>query len=194
MADIDKLRRLHDIVKDHPARLGIESSWDNYVAVWQELLETFHTALKEESWYKGSGAWIFFHDVNESIRLYKQKKPWSWFIPIYLEVSLSYIHRYIETGQFKEFQAFYGGSGMLRSSNRVTLMRFDEGRKKFYPCFTKKELEDEITEIKEYAWAHGFERFGPYSRESLEWREELLVKGEPCVVDHLDVCWVPYGG
>jgi hypothetical protein len=121
MTEFEKLKQMHEDVKNHPFREHSDKAlWTDYRKLLREFVDQFWKAFKLTGIeYPPS----FLHDFNAAIGNVRIH---------HIEKCIGYIHRYIETGEFKEYQTSY-----------YTYV-FDEDTQKFEPIMKKSTVDKYI--------------------------------------------------
>ncbi|MCK9556270.1 hypothetical protein M0R36_10765 [bacterium] len=154
--NIEKLRELHDQVKMHPFREAFNTI---YINSYEKVLDEFagETLIKLKEYAEinkinTSGLYNFMHNFRSTIYSFCYHKGKNPLYTEMIEKNIGYIHRFIETGEFKKFETYYSGCNIYKSMNRQRVWILKN--KRYSPVYDKEELENIISEIEEYLKKH----------------------------------------
>jgi hypothetical protein len=168
---MEELIALHDAVKQHPYRVNAEEQYyRDYRELLYKFLDVAYKVMTEKLEYvKRTRILGFYHDFSGAIMCNRTH---------HIERSIGYIHRFITTGEFKEYATYYSGCNIWKACPRLTIYKYNETEGKYIAQHSLKIIEGCLAEIKEYREKYFNERgkypeFGMYSDAHLEYFEGL---------------------
>jgi hypothetical protein len=162
---LEKLRTLHDDIKNHPWRINNNSN-PVYLADYRKLLydflDTFYQESKKTIYYEKFRNGGFYHDFRRAIGYIGEEHNW-WAID-HVDRCIQYIHMFLNTGKFNKYATFYDGCHNYKSAYSLRIYEWDDIKQNYFPIYKKDELDNIIKEIEEYKTTNGkFADRGLYS-------------------------------
>lgn len=122
----EKLKKLHDKVKEHHFRIGRNKRYaKSYGKLLKQLLDEFEATLKQTKIWNRENIWMFFHEAWSNAFHFEMgdktytEIPSGWKcgdeaqmdkdIMIETEKIIGDIHKFIKTGEFDTFHTYYTG-------------------------------------------------------------------------------------
>ena len=168
--DLEELVDIHDAIKQHPYRKEFSKEYmSSYYKLLTKLKEKFWDYIKITKYYTDyTSLPEFYHDFGWSSRaLYYDKIPPEAIQ--HQELCISAIHHFLETGKFDEYYTYYGGCNILPHGARQRKYVWNEVKKQHLPVYKKSEILAMIKDIRDHLKDKGFQKFGMYSEEMVDY-------------------------
>lgn len=143
---MEKLKQLHDEIKEHPYRvLNEEKHLAEYKNLLYKLSDAFYFAVIETK-YKVAKNLV--HDFNGAItNLGRDKYRYAAINDFHIEYCIGVVHKFIDTGTIDEFQTYYPDPHFLIFLGPYRKYKWNEELNGYYLVVPKEQMNNLENEL-----------------------------------------------